>query len=192
MKEATKVIGGSTPSTKNPDYWGGNICWTSPKDLSNFQGLILLDTAKKITEKGLSKVSSGLLPSNTVLMSSRAPIGYLALTRIPMAINQGYIAFGQNKIFGTSYLLNWCKFNLPVIEAYAGGSVFPEISKSNFKEIRCVIPRVEILEIFETICQPLFNQLEVNARAIKSLEDTRDTLLPRLMSGELSVEGLED
>jgi type I restriction enzyme S subunit len=92
------VKGGSTPSTKNPDFWeGGQIHWTSPKDLSGKETKIMLDTNRKITEKGLTKITSGLLPVDTVLMSSRAPVGYLALAKVPVAINQGYIAITDAK-----------------------------------------------------------------------------------------------
>ncbi|TXK94508.1 hypothetical protein BMR11_14025 [Methylococcaceae bacterium CS5] len=77
-KEVT-VVGGGTPSTKNPDFWeNGTLHWTTPKDLSNLNDKILIETSRKITEQGLAKISSGLLPINTVLMSSRAPVGYLA------------------------------------------------------------------------------------------------------------------
>ncbi|MCU8269269.1 restriction endonuclease subunit S [Vibrio vulnificus] len=87
------VVGGGTPSKKNDDFWvDGDIHWTSPKDLSGVQDKVLLDTASKVTEAGLKKISSGLLPVDTVLLSSRAPVGYLALAKVPMAINQGYIA----------------------------------------------------------------------------------------------------
>ena len=84
-----KTVGGATPSTKNPDFWeGGSISWTTPKDLSGKQSKILLNTDRKITELGLNKISSGLLPVDTVLMSSRAPVGYLALAKVPVAIDR--------------------------------------------------------------------------------------------------------
>ncbi len=84
--------GGGTPSTKQSSYWDGQINWSSPRDLSNHSSVFLFDTERKITTEGLSQISSGLLPIGTVLLSSRAPIGYLAITDIPVAINQGYIA----------------------------------------------------------------------------------------------------
>ncbi len=92
LGEVTRVVGGTTPSTKNAKFWNGGIHWTSPKDLSNSRDLFLLNTEKKITTKGLAQISSGLLPKGTLLLSSRAPIGYLAITNIELAINQGYIA----------------------------------------------------------------------------------------------------
>ncbi|WP_249409502.1 restriction endonuclease subunit S, partial [Acinetobacter baumannii] len=89
--EQVQTVGGGTPSTKNADFWDNGIHhWTTPKDLSNLTDKILLNTERKITDAGLKKISSGLLPKNTVLMSSRAPVGYLALAKIEVAINQGY------------------------------------------------------------------------------------------------------
>jgi type I restriction enzyme S subunit len=84
--EEVDVVGGGTPSTKNPEFWeGGETHWTTPKDLSNLSDKVLLTTNRKITDAGLKKISSGLLPVNTVLMSSRAPVGYLALAKVPVA-----------------------------------------------------------------------------------------------------------
>ena len=87
------VVGGTTPSTKEPAFWeGGTHAWATPKDLSGLSVPVLLDTERRITDAGLSQIGSGLLPKGTVLLSSRAPIGYLAVAEIPVAINQGFIA----------------------------------------------------------------------------------------------------
>lgn len=98
LGDVISVKGGTTPSTKESEYWNGDIHWTSPRDLSNHNAVFVFNTERKITEKGLSQISSGLLPIGTVLLSSRAPIGYLAITEIPIAINQGYIAIVCNKV----------------------------------------------------------------------------------------------
>lgn len=85
------VLGGSTPSTKEPLYWdGGTHHWATPKDLSGISVPVLLDTERCVTDAGITQISSGLLPPGTVLLSSRAPIGYLAIAEIPIAINQGF------------------------------------------------------------------------------------------------------
>lgn len=137
------VKGGSTPSTANEDFWiNGTIHWTSPKDLTGNQSKVLLDTAKKITPLGLTKISSGLLPVNTVLMSSRAPIGYLAISKVPMAINQGYIAIPSAKHLSPEYTIYWLDNIMDDIKGMAGGTTFAEISKSAFKTIKLLIPSV--------------------------------------------------
>ena len=106
LGDCISVVGGGTPSTKNEAFWDGEYNWTSPKDLSNSNSIIMLDTERTITEAGLAKVSSGLLPVDTVLMSSRAPIGYLALTKIPVAINQGYIAIPPKSSMSPNFMLS--------------------------------------------------------------------------------------
>lgn len=92
LDDVLTVKGGGTPSTKNEEYWNGAVHWTTPRDLSSNPHMFLFDTERKITEKGLAAISSELLSPGTILLSSRAPIGYLAITEIPVAINQGYIA----------------------------------------------------------------------------------------------------
>ena len=147
-KEVT-VVGGATPSTKNPEFWdGGDIAWTSPRDLSNLTDKVLVDTQRKVTEAGLAKISSGLLPINTVLMSSRAPVGYLALTKLPVAVNQGYIAMKCEKVLSPEFTLQWCSEHMDEIKNRASGTTFAEISKKNFKVIPVIVPKKEIIDAF--------------------------------------------
>ncbi|EPA8312648.1 restriction endonuclease subunit S [Escherichia coli] len=156
------VKGGSTPSTANEDFWiNGTIHWTSPKDLTGNQSKVLLDTAKKITPLGLTKISSGLLPVNTVLMSSRAPIGYLAISKVPMAINQGYIAIPSAKHLSPEYTIYWLDNIMDDIKGMAGGTTFAEISKSAFKTIKLLIPSSDIITEFSRITRNHFDMVVV-------------------------------
>ncbi|EPY7143909.1 restriction endonuclease subunit S [Klebsiella quasipneumoniae] len=187
------VKGGSTPSTSNADFWeNGTIHWTSPKDLTGNDSKVLLDTSKKITELGLKKISSGLLPTDTVLMSSRAPIGYLALAKTPMAINQGYIAIPSSKNLSPEYIIYWLENIMDDIKGMAGGTTFAEISKSAFKTINLVIPSKNIVNEFTRLAHQHFEKVVSNTRQITVLTTLRDTLLPKLISGELSLEDLPD
>lgn len=193
IKDVVKSVGGATPRTKTPEYWAeGDICWTTPKDLSSAEAPVLLDTTRKITEAGLSKISSGLLPVGTLLMSSRAPVGYLALTRIPTAINQGYIAMLPGGRLSPLFLLHWAHFNMDVIKSRAGGTTFAEISKRNFRPIPIAVPSKDVLDKFETTVSPMFEKMVANLEQSQTLTELRDTLLPKLISGELRVpEALE-
>ncbi|END1269928.1 restriction endonuclease subunit S [Escherichia coli] len=187
------IKGGSTPSTANKDFWiNGTIHWTSPKDLTGNQSKVLLDTAKKITPLGLTKISSGLLPVNTVLMSSRAPVGYLAISKVPMAINQGYIAIPSAKHLSPEYTIYWLDNIMDDIKGMAGGTTFAEISKSAFKTIKLLIPSSDIITEFSRITRNHFDMVVQNTKEIDSLTNLRDTLLPKLISGELSLEDLPD
>lgn len=185
-----KITGGGTPSTKNSDYWNGNIFWSSPKDLSDNDSIYLFNTQKKITEAGLRKVSSGLLPKGSLLFSSRAPIGYLALTEIETAINQGYIAFYPGQYFSNYYMFYWLKTNMNLIKNSANGSTFLEISKKSFKNISCMVPERDSITEFDIKIKQLFNKIKNNSKQIQNLIKTRDLLLPRLMNGAFRVEDL--
>ncbi|WP_266204145.1 restriction endonuclease subunit S [Pontibacter kalidii] len=187
LGDIVDVKGGTTPSTKQPEFWNGSINWTSPKDLSSVRFPVLLDTEKKITEAGLKKISSGLLPVGTLLLSSRAPIGYLAITQIPVAINQGYIAILCEKGYSNYFMLFWLKENMSTIIQNANGSTFLEISKSVFKSIDLSIPPVELVEEFDAKVDALFQKLVLNEKESIKLTQLRDTLLPKLMSGEIDV-----
>lgn len=186
------VKGGSTPSTANPAFWDkGDIHWTSPKDLSGSQEKIMLDTERKITELGLRKITSGLLPVETVLMSSRAPIGYLAMTKVPVAINQGYIAITTTKRLSQEYVLYWLNSSMDEIKGIAGGTTFAEISKKTFKSISMVIPDTRVIENYTVTIKSYLNKMTLNAIERGGLEKLRDTLLPKLISGELSLNDIK-
>ena len=104
--DAVETVGGATPDTKNSEYWEpATHCWTTPKDLSGISAPVLLDTERKLSSQGLAKIGSGLLPAGTLLLSSRAPIGYLAVSQVPLAINQGYIAMPPGGLLPPLYML---------------------------------------------------------------------------------------
>lgn len=179
------VKGGTTPSTKEPSYWDGNIAWTSPRDVTTLNGLYLFDTEKKITQKGLEQISSGLLPKGILLMSSRAPVGVLAFTELPLAINQGYIAILDDKGYSKEFIYLWLKANMDLVHSYSNGSTFMEISKSSFKSLDLLVPPQSEVEEFVGKVKPYFEKIRVNEIQIQTLIQTRDGLLPRLMSGEI-------
>jgi len=186
------VCGGSTPSTKEPAFWeGGEHHWATPKDLSALKFPVLLDTDRKITDAGIAKISSGLLPVGTVLLSSRAPIGYLAIAEVPTAINQGFIAMKCDGALPNVYVLFWCRENMELILGNANGSTFQEISKSNFRPIPIIVPPEPVLNAFRECTGPLYRHIVENERESKALAQLRDTLLPKLISGELRIADAE-
>lgn len=186
--EQVQTVGGGTPSTKNVDFWDDGIhYWTTPKDLSNLTDKILLNTERKITDAGLKKISSGLLPKDTVLMSSRAPVGYLALSKIEVAINQGYIAILPNMKYSAEYLIQWCEANMAEIKGRASGTTFLEISKKNFREINFICSDEKVVTVYTKTAKTLYDEITSKAKENQSLINLRDTLLPKLMSGEISL-----
>jgi type I restriction enzyme S subunit len=190
--EVIACVGGATPSTTEAKFWeGGTHHWTTPKDFSSLQASVLLDTARKITDIGVSNISSGLLPAGTVLLSSRAPVGYLAIAAMPVAINQGFIAMKCNERASNFFMLNWCRANMAEIESRATGTTFAEISKQNFRPIPMVLPPKELMAAFTSKVAPFYAQITANLRQSRSLATLRDTLIPKLLSGELRVGQME-
>lgn len=185
--EQVRVVGGSTPSTADNTFWNGQHHWATPKDLSTLSSPVLLDTERKITDAGLAKISSGQLPVGSVLLSSRAPIGYLALAQVPVAINQGFIGMICDKRLSNLFVLHWAEDNLDHIKNRANGTTFMEISKSNFRPMQVVVPPVAVMRAFDAVVAPMMERVVLNLRAARDLASTRDELLPRLMSGALTA-----
>jgi len=185
------VVGGSTPSTKEAKYWGGNIAWATPKDLSLLSTPVLLSTERQISALGLSQIGSGLLPAGSVLLSSRAPIGYLAISDIPVAVNQGFIAMVCKRRLSNVFVWQWAQASMDQVNQRANGSTFQEISKTNFRPIPVTVGTSDVHDAFDTLVQPMFDRIVANDKEIRSLAATRDFLLPRLMSGEIRVKDAE-
>jgi type I restriction enzyme S subunit len=186
--DAVEAVGGATPDTKTPTFWEPAIhCWTTPKDLSGIPSPVLLDTERKLSDAGLAKIGSGLLPVGTLLLSSRAPIGYLALAQVPLAINQGYIAMPPGGLLPPLYMLFWCRENMEGIKGRANGSTFMEISKKAFRPIPALVPPPEVVQVFADTAGALFERLIENETQAQTLATLRDTLLPRLISGQLRL-----
>jgi type I restriction enzyme S subunit len=190
--DLAEVFGGTTPKTDQAEYWeGGRHHWVTPKDLSGLSTPVLLDTERKITAAGLAQVSSGLLPPGTVLLSSRAPIGYLAITEIPVAVNQGFIAMKPRHGVSNLFLLRWAGSASAEIVSHANGSTFLEISKSSFRPIRTVAPSRPVMDCFDRIARPTHLKLVEHERETQILATLRDALLPKFVSGELRVNEAE-
>ena len=187
LDDILSVKGGTTPSTKESRFWNGNIAWTSPRDVTTLKGIYLFKTEKTITEDGLREISSGLLPKGTLLMSSRAPVGVLAIAEIPVAVNQGYIAILDNKGYAKEFIYLWLKLNMDLVHSYSNGSTFMEISKSTFKSLELQIPSIKEVERFVNGIKPIFEKIRNNEKHIQTLIQTRDSLIPKLMSNEIVI-----
>jgi len=190
--ELAVVAGGSTPSTKEAGFWeDGRNHWATPKDLSALATPVLLETERSITDIGLAQIGSGLLPPGTVLLSSRAPIGYLAIAEVPLAINQGFIAMRPAVGVSNLFLLYWAEWAAEEIVSRANGSTFLEISKSNFRRIPVVAPPLQISESFDRVARPAYSRIVANERETRTLISLRDGLLSKLISGEVRVTDAE-
>jgi type I restriction enzyme, S subunit len=191
--EVLKVVGGSTPSTKESRYWdGGTHCWATPKDLAGARCPVLLETQRHITDEGVTRISSRLLPKRTVLLSSRAPVGYTAMSMVEISVNQGFIAIPPSASVPGEYVLFWLRENMGRIKRHAGGTTFAEISKRAFRPLLMLVPPAAALAAFERLAKPMFDLIAGVEREIAALSATRDLLLPRLISGEIRVPDTTD
>jgi type I restriction enzyme S subunit len=184
--DVIETIGGGTPKTSEPNYWqNGDIDWYSPTDLTTSNSLYSLGTAKKITSRGLAKSSAKLLPPNTLLMSSRATIGALTITRKEACTNQGFISMIPNDKISVFQLYCWAKANMKLIESKANGSTFKEISKSEFRALLITIGSRHNEYLLKS--SELFARIESNLIENQILKPQREHLLPKLISGEVKI-----
>ena len=186
------VIGGSTPSKAKPEYYTEHgIAWITPKDLSVNKSKFIAHGADDITELGLRNSSARLMPRGTVLFSSRAPIGYIAIASSEVCTNQGFKSIVPKANVGTAFIYYFLIENLQAIEVMASGSTFKEVSGSTMKGVPVVVPDDDTLRRFQKECAPIFANQELLEAENTHLAEIRDTLLPRLMSGEVSVTDLD-
>lgn len=188
VEELANVIGGGTPSKKVPEYFSENgIAWLTPKDLSGYQWKFISRGATDISLLGLKKSSAKLMPRGTVLFSSRAPIGYIAIAENEIATNQGFKSLVPKKAVPSEYLFYFLKSNIDRVESFATGSTFKEVSGSAIKALFILIPSKEILNRYEKETTP-FNERRLSIqKESEYLTQLRDTLLPKLISGELRL-----
>ncbi len=187
LDEIADVVGGSTPSKAKPEYYTQKgIAWLTPKDLSNHPAVYTSRGVIDITEEGYNSTSTKLMPKGTILFTSRAPIGYISIAQNDICTNQGFKSLVPKKA-GTCFLYCFLKYVTPEIENKSTGSTFKEASGSLMKSLQVIMPEQKVFEDFETIVSPLFARIESLEKENSRLSLLRDTLLPRLMSGELEI-----
>ncbi|EGV17745.1 restriction endonuclease subunit S [Thiocapsa marina] len=188
FNEVCQTVGGGTPSTTKSEYWDdGDIIWVTPTDITRNPCLALLDSEKKITEAGLKHSSAKMLPPNTIMMTSRASVGFFGLIDKAACTNQGFISVVPNEPFSQMYLLHNLMHRVDEIRSHAGGATYKEISKSKFKALPVVMPSLSLLRDFGEQTAELLRQIRTLHTMNVRLNQARDILLPRLMSGEIAV-----
>ena len=181
-----EVVGGGTPSTKIKEYWeGGNIDWYSPTDLTKTNTLFSFGSEKRITESGLKNSSARILKPYSILLTSRATIGEITIITKASATNQGFINLLPDSRYQLYFTYFWIKEIMPLIVSNANGSTFLEISKSNFKALPILNIPKNIRFRFSNIVKAMFEKVEINLKQVLVLNNLREQLLPKLMSGEI-------
>jgi len=192
LSDIGTIVAGGTPSKSKPEYYSEHgIAWITPKDLSLNKSKFISHGETDISELGFSKSSATKMPAGTVLFSSRAPIGYIAIAANEVTTNQGFKSVVPNENVGTAFMYYLLKWLLPTIERMSSGSTFKEISGAGMKAVPVIIPDNETIENFNAFCDPIFQQQEILEAENFRLSNIRDTLLPKLMSGELDVSNID-
>ena len=192
LSDLGTIVGGGTPSKAKPEYYTENgIAWITPKDLSVDKSKFIAHGENDISELGYRSSSATMMPAGTVLFSSRAPIGYIAIASNDVTTNQGFKSVVPHAEIGTPFIYYFLIHNLPLIESKASGSTFKEVSGSVMKSVEAVIPDGATIAQFNDFCQPIFEMQAKLEQENKKLAAMRDSLLPRLMSGEIDVSDID-
>ena len=176
LSDIGTVVGGATPSTTVERFYGGDIPWLTPKDLSNFQDRYIERGERNITQEGLDSCSAQLLPANTVLFSSRAPIGYVAIAKTPIATNQGFKSIIPNEKVDSLFLYYILKYNKDKIEAMGSGTTFKEVSGAVMKNVEISLPGLEEQRRIAGILGAIDDKIECNRRINANLESQAQAL----------------
>ena len=186
LLDISKIWTGGTPKTSESSYWGGDIPWVSGADLSS-NDLFAFDSARKITSLGVEKSSTKVLPVGTVMITARGTVGATKITAVPMAMSQTSFGFKAKKGISDALVYQASQETIRQLRSFAYGAVFDTFTQSTIDITKIAIAPMEVLQAFGKIVDPLFETMKNSAKEIIELSSTRDALLPRLMSGELTI-----
>ena len=176
LEEVAQISGGGTPSRSETQYFGGGICWATPTDVTALDDLYIERTKETLSEEGLNKSSAKLLPAGAVLLTSRATIGYTAVSRVPICTNQGFVNFVCGPALEPAYLAYWLRARKPLLERMANGATFKEISRGTVRKLVINLPdRAEQLRIVD-----LLSRAENIVRMRREAEAMAKEIIPAL------------
>lgn len=189
LEDLGRIVGGSTPTTENPDNFTINgTPWITPNDLSgNVGNKFITRGLQDVSAEGIKSASLKTYPAGTVLLSSRAPIGYMAIARNELTTNQGFKSFIPTNQYSTAFVFYTIKNSLKTITQYASGSTFKEISGAVLKTVKIGLPKFDVLENFTNTVEPILKRQDLLEQENQQLAQLRDWLLPLLMNGQVSV-----
>ncbi len=187
FSDTVEIIGGGTPKTSVAEYWDGNIPWFSVVDAPNTSDIWAIDTEKRITLAGVENSSTKILPERTTIISARGTVGRLALTAVPMAMNQS--CYGLRGRLGTCGTFTYLTTRqvVSLLQQGAHGSVFDTITRESFQRVHIPLGHTTLVDAFEKLVEPCLLQMQNALVESRTLAALRDTLLPKLISGELRV-----
>ena len=187
LSKLSEIINGATPSTETPNNYGGNIVWITPKDLSNQKSKFTYFGERNITQQGFDSCSTTLVGVNTILLSSRAPIGLLSITKCELCTNQGFKSIEPHDKENTPYLYYYIKEHLPQIEQLGSGTTFKEVSRGDIEGFPVMVPQEKELSAWSNLIKEVFEKQYRLYTEVVNFSKMRDELLPMLMNGQVSV-----
>lgn len=170
LGDVAEIVGGGTPSTKRSEFWDGGIPWLTPKDLSSFDGVYVERGARSITNEGLAASSAKMIPPGSVLYTSRAPIGYVAIARNSIATNQGFKSLVLKDGYVPEFVFYLLKASKSEIESHASGATFAEISAKALADVMLPFPPLENQRAIASLLSSLDLKMEINRSISKNLE----------------------
>ncbi len=185
LGDVCEIVSGATPSTSVSEYWDGEHYWATPKDLSDLRETYIEKTSRRITKRGLDSCAAAVLPINSVLFSSRAPIGLVAINRVPMATNQGFKSFvPRHSVLDSKFLFHLLKYSRPRIEAMGVGATFKEVSKSIVEKIQIPLPPLAEQQRIAALLDTADNLLRLRETAIEKLDQLAESVFIEMFGND--------
>ncbi|OGH57631.1 MAG: hypothetical protein A3I06_04075 [Candidatus Lindowbacteria bacterium RIFCSPLOWO2_02_FULL_62_12] len=191
INESIEILSGGTPKTSVTEYWDGNIPWYSVEDAPNDHDVFVIDTKRHIAAAGVESSATQILPMGTTIITARGTVGKLALTAVPMAMNQS--CYGVRGTHGYPDLFTYYSLRKVVgdLQQQTHGTVFSTITRQTFTTVKALVPPVTQAQAFDRSVEPLLNRISANLFESRTLAAIRDALLPKLLSGEIRVGAAE-
>ncbi len=187
LADKIELLSGGTPKTSEPSYWDGDIPWYSVRDAPSETDVWAIHTEKHVTKEGIANSAAQILPEGTTIISARGTVGKLALVGTPMAMNQSCYGVRGTKGYGDFFTYFALRQATADLQQRTHGTVFDTITRQTFETLDCIFPPANLTAAFDRTVAPLLAQLRANLHQSRILATLRDTLLPKLLSGELSV-----
>lgn len=191
LSEIIKIIGGGTPKRSEAAYWNGTIPWFSVRDVPAESDIFVVDTTEKITEIGLRKSSTKLLPKGTTIITARGTVGKLALVATPMCMNQSCYGIQAGEGIGPYFNFFNLREAISTLQQNTHGAVFDTITTQTFESYSMAVAGKNLIQAFDERLKPLLKQIEIHIRENAVLTELRDTLLPKLLLGDVSIDTSE-
>lgn len=192
LGEVAEVVGGGTPSTKEPAYWGGDIPWLTPTEVVRADGKTIARSDRTITSLGLAKSSANLLPTGAVLLTTRASVGFTAIAAAPLATNQGFQSLVPRDDLLPGFLMLWIQANREEFRSRAGGSTFPEVSKVKVRQIPITVPPLEVQRRIVDLMSRLDGLSALLLAEVRSASEFSTATRDRLVLGDGQALALGD